>query len=66
MKDQKVLQVIKEQIEIVESMLVQLRSEFEWMDNNHPYGQAIKAQEIAIAVAKLETLKHLYKICGGQ
>ena len=65
MTDSKTLKVIKEQIETVEGILKDLRAEFDRTDGGNPYSQAIAAQNITIAAAKLDTLCHLYKILGG-
>jgi hypothetical protein len=59
------LKVIKEQIAIVEKILEGMRADFDRTDANHPYAQVQIANDIACAAAKLDTLKHLYKILGG-
>lgn len=66
MKNENALKVIKEQIQAVEKILNELREDFDKYDSNHPYQQARAAQDIALAAAKLDTLKHLYKILGGE
>lgn len=60
----KVKEVLENQIEAIEKVLAESRARFDETENGHPYTQARVAQDIAIAAAKLDALKNLYKILG--
>ncbi len=60
-----ILKQIKTQIEIYEAALVDLRGEFDAAQDNHVMLQIRIANDIALVCAKLDAVKHLYKICGG-
>lgn len=61
----KALEHIKKTMTQYEAALKECREEFDRTDANHPYKQALVAQNITLICAKLDALKHLYKILGG-
>lgn len=61
----KSLVVLREQIEIMEATLKELRKGLRDVDTNNPYSQVVLAQKITVAAAKLDALKHLRKSLRG-
>lgn len=62
----KALKTIKDTLQAYEEGLKEMREEFDRLDANHPYAQCRVAQDIAVVTAKIDALKHLYKILGGE
>lgn len=62
----KALSVIKEQTARIEDALQEYRLQLEVANANNPRLVLSLSQSISECSAKLDTLKHLYKILGGK
>jgi hypothetical protein len=62
---QKALEIVIQTMAEYESALDALRLKYDETDSNHPMVQVVIAQDIALVAAKLDAMKHLYKILGG-